>query len=1031
MKKFALRTLLICSLGSVFGCESSSPYRGVLAPYAPDTGHHDLWDAAFRRRHRDFKEPVAGDPMLEVARDLTMLEDDIRRDGSITVKKPDVWGDGNLMASIQEYERLMSLGETSAFNSRFSESVQAYIARSDQGEFLSATAIGAAIGGGTAPAVTSVSTQNILPTAIPGGSTPFALLTTPTQGVAAPTKGVALEPTELDRERSTFIHANQALRRRMIGDDNSRAAGYGLYLFRIPVSVLPGRETTEGYSAVATLRAQLQVDHAHLRNTFPKMVIADLVEALTPRILNNWKDAKEYRKAIQLGIAKIGANNLTWQQRRILQTASYKTRIESLQGTQTPGNRNLAQGLSSNNFTPASVPFNSHSTVYGDDAIDTLVDNAIEQFENSPDAQVLDQPKAEEIRQFLFATLEQTHNALKESQVFDANISTIAIAADAFVKGQYDQVGVYRAEWNQSVSAYALNGVFESSSWLLALQSGIFDRNLKKILNDLQASGGNVGEHCAVSDNVQFYASDCPEAVLHWETIIRQTFPLQVFNLDPIVEQQNAYDAFSRRREMQVALAFSVAKGTSLSADQKLKMSRKLALDEATIGLNRTAVAFAHGDDTFGWYFHPRIQTPPTESTNIGALARTIWSTGPTDNYDRKHRRLEPGIRDCEVLIAMPSFVTEVSFDVTTNWEKVARPGVTKRSYEEMIAQGGRLHRLRNCMQDPKNQNCYRPGDYGRLISRIDQLETMLGMQTHDVKLPYQYEQTGGGLFDSGKKQLRPTADYYYGLTYLDPALSQADLFIAGKNFHPTLTHVIVGGSEQHISSGNDSIVEVISRELIRVRVGKLNESLSDPGRFEVRVATPAGMSNPLVVNKRTEKKAEAVAVAVAEPKSDYDLVGKIELAGSVGCKIDPADACGGSFCLINPPGSLRIAIKTGYPYIQSEGFSTFTLERQRTDANKVVTKEPLGTTPTKVPFRNLQIDIADFANAIRPLIEPRIDFQAGDVIVVTGSLDFLNPSQPRVDMTTKMSIKIDLNRCATIPPATNVLPPPASNRDH
>ena len=79
--------------------------------------------------------------MLEVARDLTMLEDDIRRDGSITVKKPDVWGDGNLIASIQEYERLMALGDHAAFDKRFSESVQAYIARSDQGEFLSATAI--------------------------------------------------------------------------------------------------------------------------------------------------------------------------------------------------------------------------------------------------------------------------------------------------------------------------------------------------------------------------------------------------------------------------------------------------------------------------------------------------------------------------------------------------------------------------------------------------------------------------------------------------------------------------------------------------------------------------------------------------------------------------------------------------------------------------------------------------------------------------------------------------------------------------
>ena len=70
-----------------------------------------------------------------------------------------------------------------------------------------------------------------------------------------------------------------------------------------------------------------------------------------------------------------------------------------------------------------------------------------------------------------------------------------------------------------------------------------------------------------------------------------------------------------------------------------------------------------------------------------------------------------------------------------------------------------------------------------------------------------------------------------------------------------------------------------------------------------------------------------------------------------------------------------------------------------------------------------------DFANAIRPLIEPRIDFLAEDVIVVTGSLEFLNPSQPRVDMTTKRTIKVDLNRCATNPPATIPLPPPALNQ--
>ena len=43
MKRVALPTLLICSLSSVFVCESSSPYRVSLAPYAPDAGHHGLY----------------------------------------------------------------------------------------------------------------------------------------------------------------------------------------------------------------------------------------------------------------------------------------------------------------------------------------------------------------------------------------------------------------------------------------------------------------------------------------------------------------------------------------------------------------------------------------------------------------------------------------------------------------------------------------------------------------------------------------------------------------------------------------------------------------------------------------------------------------------------------------------------------------------------------------------------------------------------------------------------------------------------
>lgn len=655
-------------------------------------------------------------------------------------------------------------------------------------------------------------------------------------------------------------------------------------------------------------------------------------------------------------------------------------------------------------LSPSQVTFTAQDAIFGKNEIESLFKLTERNFQDLPNQ--LSPPKPEDVKQFLYSVFGQTHNVLFENDIYQREAPCIARAGQFFVKGQYTDVQNEHNIWQQNIAANNWDGQIVNTSWFLAVQSGIFDRNLKKILRDLQTRGEVSAEQCGAADHVTFFTGDDPQAVELWETIIRQTFPLHVFTLDPITEEQNAYDAFSRRRELQLAMAFSVAKGTVFTADQKLKMSRALALDEATIALNRTVVGFAHGDDTFGWYFHPRIQTPPTESTNIGALARTIWSTGPTEHYDRKHRRLEPGIRECEVLIAMPSFVTEISFDVTTNWEKIARPGVTKRSYEEMIAQGARIHQLQTCMQDPANQQCYRPGDYARLRSRIDQLETMLGLQTYNVNLPYQYEQTGSGLFDTGKKQQRPTIDFYYGLSYLDPEQTVADFFIAGKNFHPTLTHVIVGGSEQHLND-SDETVEVISRELLRVRVAKLNDKLSKDDRFEVRVATPAGMSNLLVIDKKPEPPAPPKT-----EKSVYDLADEAKLSGSIGCSKAPAVGCETAFCLNNPPGDLRIVVKSSHPYIVNDGWARFTLERQRQIENSAdLDTTRLGTTE-EVRITDLRVAISDFEAAIGKLIEQKDDYKEGDVIVAKGTLLFPGTTQPDVTMTSRISITLSISAC-------------------
>ena len=912
MKKLLPAMLVAFTFGVLGGC-GSSVYRGKLAPFAPDTGHHDIWDATFRRRHVDLKAPIQGDPMLELARDITMLEDDIRRDGSIAIKAPDVWGDGDLIAAIQEYDRFMGFdGKKEEFEKRFTETVQAYIARSDFAEFQSATAIGSALGGAKVanlpgntikPADDKGSTVNILSANLAEPtkeSETFAANSFArgfvTQEKSATIKPIALEPTVLDRQRSTYVLANQGLRRRMLGDDNSRAAGYGLYLFRIPVSILPGRETTEGYSAVASLRAQMQVDANHLKNALPRMVIADVVEGLVPRILAEWEQTKQkydeiqelkatHEEARKAEVDDRGLQNYINDYKKHEQSA--RTGTDGGAGLPRKSGNSIQKNMANRSMVDVSITniqYNDQKEVYSEGLIEFIEYQVAEHFAEQSTSFVLPSPKPEEVRQFLYSLFEQTHNVLEENHLYECMEPTIERAGEFVVKGNYPKLNDVRCEWYAGIDEQfpegecGLDKKYRYAGWFLALQMGINDRNLRKLLRDLSRKGSVPVEQCGAIDNVRFYLPNSPDAALLWETIIRESFPLHVFNLDPVTEEQNAYDAFSRRREMQVALAFSVAKGNVFTADQKMRMSRELALDEATIALNRTAVAFAHGEDTFGWYFHPRIQTPPTESSNLGALARTIWSTGPTDRYDRRHRRLEPGIRECEVLISMPTFVSEISFDVTTNWEKIAKPGVTKRSYEEMLAQGSRLHRLRMCMKEPNNQQCYRPGDVARLSSRIDQLETMLGMQTYNVNLPFQNDQRGTELFNAGTKQLRPSIEYYYGLRFLGTGENKcAEFFITGRNFHPTLTHVVVGGVEVH--SGDGFHVEVINRELIRVTVGYINPLFSEGKSIEVRVATPTGMSNLLVMEaaESTEKDAQAPTYDWKKP---YEFEGYFDCSG-------------------------------------------------------------------------------------------------------------------------------------------------------
>lgn len=858
-----LKYFTLCLLVGAVGCMN---VPGIV----PDGRHHsNIIDYSLFRRPGNAVADLKDDPVHQLAKDLTVIEDDIRRDGSITVKRPDVWGDAGMMSHLQEFEAQMK-----ARTLKFEETIQSFRSESDFGKVAGSVGISEDTTGVKAtPNDSTISNIDE-----PAAADKAKLFDSLKQVGNLTSQGkISLEPTELARQEAVYIDVCQALRRRHLGDDQSRLPGYGLYKVRIPISVLPGRETSKGYSAMATLRARLNADAAHLKHTFPRMVAADLVNHFVPYVKSAWNS--ESTGEAMTASASFAGNSIPRpgaEAAALLPTAQPQNQSPDAGGQEEgdppsfdqPETRIMALGESS---ATVDGELRNVTTVETQRVITLHVKQELKRRFS------LDTPKDEEVRDGLRRLFAEVHLILEQNDAYNQFGACVHHYGRNLFLGNYDAIKAERIRFlNETVFLCSLEEGQREAAWFLLLQSGSFNQSLKRLLVRLAEEGKipNIDESLMEDESIQFYNLKNgfgDRSAYLWNTLIQQEFPLYVFAVDPQTEEQVSADALARNRELQIALAYSIAQ-QPLNARARIAMSRELSLDETVIGLNRTVVSFAHGNDTFGWYFRPRLQTPPAEQNNIAAFARTVWSTGPTEHYDLKNRELEPGIRECEVLIVMPNFIRSVAFDVTTNWECMAKPGVTKRSYEEMLAQGRKIHELKSCMPNLSTAGCYRPGDVERLISRIDQLDAMLGMQTHVVNLPYNAEQTGRSLFGPDRSSLRPSIQDFYGLTFLqgdNPAAVKARFFLRGGNFHPTETHAIVGGG---LADGTK--VHLLSRELLWVEVNGLKSELSDLKKgFEIRVGTPSGMSNPLFVTN-----AEG---ASAPTPSGFSFVGNVSMQGT------------------------------------------------------------------------------------------------------------------------------------------------------
>ncbi|MBI3118063.1 MAG: hypothetical protein HYZ00_05235, partial [Candidatus Hydrogenedentes bacterium] len=181
-----------------------------------------------------------------------------------------------------------------------------------------------------------------------------------------------------------------------------------------------------------------------------------------------------------------------------------------------------------------------------------------------------------------------------------------------------EKLHTYVPEAERPEPAPAKMAATKASAWFVYVCTGLFNHAMTVDIKSV------VGSETFPAGTPNYYDGTMTKVELSvFNRYVDERWPLHVFALEPASEDQNVDDRFSERREMQLALAASFMMG-NISARTMLNFARRFEMDMKTIALNRTVVAFAHGEKTFGWKFYPRVQTPQPGS-NIEQLYRTMW----------------------------------------------------------------------------------------------------------------------------------------------------------------------------------------------------------------------------------------------------------------------------------------------------------------------------------------------------------------------------------------------------------------------
>ena len=818
----------------------------AVADVHEEPGHiHDLINSV-----RGYVDPENAEiiSVHQLACLIDHLDKSLYRRGQVAVKAPDVWGQNRMTKYRNEFENQMKTQLD-----QFELILSAYLRRSDAAALTSATTVAAAVQpGGAAGASGTLTATTVASQGTPGipgnlvnnantqiGTISKLLMPSDLQNLtlanSGAKQGIGLEPTVVLDQRARYLNHLHELRRINAGDDSTDMPGYGLYLMRMPVSLLPGPESQVGKGASVTVEAKFEPTTDLLPVTFRNVVILDTTYQLKDIL------TQALHRTIDLTATDIS---------KCLATTG--TTGRQLPGANLRSLPGMGMGSSRVAITTTEVP-----EVYGSRNLQKVVDDIKQDAKDW----YLHDPS---VVTWLFGELTTAHNFIRDearrgNPLFQP--AYIQSLGELAFQRRYKDLEVARTKFlaelirqrtKQVVNEQESDECFHEQltavdvlTFGLMIQSYYLDRTIKL---DMEVMARRRGCTCGDPWALTLYDPDPDEeARTAFSAYVACKWPIHVFSLDPAVDQQNQLDLFSARSELQLALAVAVSTG-QVNFNNATTYARRLETDLATIALNRTAVGFGAGETTFGWRFYPRVQTPPTQS-NPQRIAGLLWSGGPSREYDLRNRRIEPGVRECVALVVAPNFVPQIRLTSTSNWfDLTGKHGEQTTETTDMVRMARKLQTARSALNRICDTHAFPPNELELLSSRLDQLEALLPMRTHQVTLPFEGDLTASEIFASSSAALAPRLLTWYGE---QPKVGVASsIFVVGTGFSVQELKAIAGGVPA------DTDMDLMSRNVLRIvipvdaRPRTTQPNLGGKTRlvFDVHVASPNGVSNHLLV---------------------------------------------------------------------------------------------------------------------------------------------------------------------------------------